>query len=264
MNLAPGDKIEVRGVSHYFADPKSRTTSAAILDIDLSVKPSEFVSIVGPSGCGKTTLLNMIAGVLRPSAGEVSVNGRAVNGLRPDLIGYMFARDGLLPWRTVRENVRLGLEFGHHRDADKRSSSLVSMVGLSGFEDHLPHQLSQGMRQRVALARSLARDPEILLMDEPFGALDAQTRVLVQNEFIRIWESDQKTVLLVTHDLVEALALSDRVIVMTARPGAIKAVHKIDLPRPRIVDELQDSPEFRELHARVWHDLKYEALRGAV
>jgi NitT/TauT family transport system ATP-binding protein len=255
------EKISIRGVTHRFRDPRGEGEITALMDIDLAVGDREFVSIVGPSGCGKTTLLSMVAGLVKPSSGVVELNGRQVTGVSPGEVGYMFARDTLLPWRTVTGNVELALELNDHQSGGReRARELVSKVGLERFGDHYPDQLSQGMRQRVALARTLAGDPNVLLMDEPFGALDAQTRVLMQDEFLRIWEASKKTAVFVTHDLVEALALSDRVVLMSSRPGRIKAEVQVNLPRPRVVEELQTNPEFERLHQTLWGQLKEETL----
>jgi NitT/TauT family transport system ATP-binding protein len=252
-------KIAIEGVRHSYFDSRTRSTVEAVSRADLFIQDREFVAIVGPSGCGKTTLLGMIAGLIRPSQGRVAIDGKEVAGLHPRDVGYMFAKDTLLPWRTVLRNVMIGLEFERRENRSERARAFVEMVGLEGFEDHYPDQLSHGMRQRVALARTLAREPQILLMDEPFGALDAQTRVLMQNEFIRIWEARKPTVVFVTHDLSEALALADRVVVFSARPGHIKSEYRVDLPRPRAVDDLQSDARFQALYHDVWQDLKVEA-----
>jgi NitT/TauT family transport system ATP-binding protein len=258
------EKIALRGITHWYRDPRSAKLVHAVESFDLTVADREFISIVGPSGCGKTTLLSMISGLIRPSRGSVVVDGTPVDGLRPGLMGYMFARDSLLPWRKVARNIRLGLEFDKREiDRDRRVQELVATVGLTGFEDHYPDQLSHGMRQRVALARTLAGDPEVLLMDEPFGALDAQTRTLMQEEFVRIWEAHQKTVVFVTHDIDEALALSDRVIVMSARPGRLQAEYVIDFPRPRNIEDLHATPEFQALRRRIWRELRNQVEHGS-
>jgi NitT/TauT family transport system ATP-binding protein len=250
--------IRVARVSHEFSST-GKVRTLAVDDVSIDVANGEFVAIVGPSGCGKTTVLNMIAGLVRPMAGSVSIGGDDVTGIR-DEVGYMFARDGLLPWRSAIDNVGFGLELrgmGEH-ERRARSQKLLELVGLSGFERHLRSELSHGMRQRVALARTLATEPRILLMDEPFGALDAQTRLVVQDAFIRIWESDRKTVVFVTHDIVEAIVMSDRVVVFTGRPGRIKAQFCIDLPRPRSAVDLVYSPAFEQLRADVWNSLRSE------
>jgi NitT/TauT family transport system ATP-binding protein len=259
--------IEIENVRHTYYDPRVRGTVEAISNANLLVYDREFVSIVGPSGCGKTTLLNMVAGLVKPSHGRVAINGKQVSGIHSKGVGYMFARDVLLPWRTVFKNVMLGLEFENKKlenkkETHERARAFINAVGLEGFESHYPDQLSHGMRQRTALARTLIRDPRLLLMDEPFGALDAQTRILMQNEFLRLWETHQSTVLFVTHDLVEALALSDRVVVFSHAPGRIKSEYTVALPRPRRVDELQSNAEFQTLYSRVWQDLKVETREG--
>jgi len=258
--LSTTPHITVENIRHWYYDTRTKGVVEAISHAETKIGHREFVSIVGPSGCGKTTLLNMIAGMVVPSQGTLSIDGRRVSGIQPDTIGYMVARDTLLPWRTVIKNVEFALEFGSH-DGDRRKEAeeFVSLVGLDGFEDHYPDQLSHGMRQRAALARTLVGRPKVLLMDEPFGALDAQTRLLMQNEFVHLWEARQTTVVFVTHDLIEAMAMSDRVLVFSARPGRIKADYRVDFPRPRIVDELQDDPAFQALHRNIWGELKVEA-----
>lgn len=254
--------ITVRRVTHDFgrqSDGRSAASMPALENIDLDVPKGQFLSIVGPSGCGKTTLMNMMAGLLQPTAGVITRDGRAAASLARN-VGYMFARPGLLPWRSARANVELGLEFRGVRRKEARSTALELLedVGLSKFENALPAELSQGMRQRVALARVLALDPDYLLMDEPFGALDAQTKQVVQELFVRIWEGTGKTVIFVTHDLMEAAALSDRVIVMTASPGRIKADLMMPFPRPRDLDELRFDPRFQEISHQIWTALRDE------
>ena len=252
-------KIEIQGVQHWYYDQRTKSIIEAISSADVTISDREFVSIVGPSGCGKTTLLNMVAGLIKPSKGRIAIDGKEVTGVHPTDVGYMFARDTLLPWRTVLKNVMIGLEFEGAKNRRERALQIIKDVGLEGFESVYPDALSHGMRQRVALARTLIRDPQIMLMDEPFGALDAQTRILVQNGFLSLWEANQTTVLFITHDLVEALALSDRVLVFSARPGHIKASYTVDLPRPRVVDELQADAAFPALYRDVWQELKVEA-----
>jgi NitT/TauT family transport system ATP-binding protein len=251
-------KIECEGINHWFPGRAGAVTTQAIVDTNLGVQPREFVSIVGPSGCGKTTLLNMMAGLIRPTSGRILIDGDEVTCPRPDEIGYMFARNTLLPWRTVAKNVELGLEFDRIKARREQARDFLAVVGLEDFARHYPDQLSQGMRQRVALACTLVRKPQIILMDEPFGALDAQTRTLIQNEFLRLWEAHQSTVVLVTHDLVEALALSDRVIIFSASPGSIVAQYEVNLQRPRRVDELQIDPAFQSLYREIWDHLRVE------
>lgn len=254
--------IEIDNVEHWFEDSRTARLIHAVKKADIAIQPGEFVSIVGPSGCGKTTLLNIVSGLAKPTKGAVRVNGAPVTGVQPNLIGYMFARDTLLPWRTTLENVQFGLRASRVDDMRRHALRFIELVHLNGFENAYPDQLSHGMRQRAALARTLAASPEILLMDEPFGALDAQTKLLMEEEFLRIWEADKKTVLFVTHDLVEAITLADRVLVFSARPCAIKAEYIVDFPRPRNAEELQLDPRFADLVRRVWSDLKSENIRS--
>ncbi|MFQ5849103.1 MAG: ABC transporter ATP-binding protein [Candidatus Binatia bacterium] len=244
--------------------PRNRDPVTALKDFGIEVSRGEFVSIVGPSGCGKSTFLNVLLGLLRPDRGVMEIGGKKITG--PGLERAMvFQEFGLLPWRTVLSNVELGLELKGVLASirHKRAMELIDMVGLGGFEGHYPHELSGGMKQRVGLARALATDPEVLLMDEPFAALDAQTRDLMQAELLQIWDKAKKTVLFVTHSIEEAAYLADRVIVMTARPGTTKSIVKIDLPRPRDY-EMRLSPEFNEIKLRIWTTLKEElaAKRG--
>jgi NitT/TauT family transport system ATP-binding protein len=252
------EHIVCRNISHHFISPGSRRPIEALHSINLSFDKGEFVAIVGPSGCGKTTLLNMLAGLVTPAAGQILIDGKPSRGIARGQLGYMFARDTLLPWRNVQKNVELALEFTKVRDRSARARDLIAAVGLSGFESHYPHQLSQGMRQRVTLARTLLRDPQYLLMDEPFGALDAQTRVKVQGEFLRLWGDRASTIVLVTHDISEAVTLADRVIVFSARPGRVKLDMRISLCRPRHVDDLQSSSEFRDYFQAIWQELRDE------
>ena len=230
--------IAISGVTKTF-QRRGGGTHLAVDAIDLSVAEGEFVSILGPSGCGKSTLLYIVGGFVPPSSGSVSVSGRPVTGPGPDR-GPVFQEFALFPWKTVLGNVAYGLrEAGlGKRDAESRAEALIARVGLKGYEGFYPKELSGGMKQRVAIARTLAYDPAILLMDEPFGALDAHTRIRLQNELLALWERDRKTVLFVTHAVDEAVFLSDRVVVMTRQPGRIKAVVDVDLPRPRLRDEL--------------------------
>jgi NitT/TauT family transport system ATP-binding protein len=251
------DKVALEGVSLRFG---SRDQGhLAVRDVELRLADGEFLSIVGPSGCGKSTLLKMVAGLLRPSSGRVLLDGQPVDGV-PTHVGLVFQNDALLPWRTVADNVRfpLSLKGGGKREQQARVDELLGMVGLSEFADFFPRQLSGGMRKRVALARTLAHDPEVLLMDEPFGPLDAQTRIRLGGEFLDLWESVGKSVMFVTHDVEEAIALSDRVVVMSAAPGHIKADFRIDLPRPRDFYEIRFDERFKELHREIWHELAAE------
>jgi NitT/TauT family transport system ATP-binding protein len=254
--------IEIDNVEHWFRDDRSGRHVHAVARTSFSVRDGEFVSVVGPSGCGKTTLLNIVSGLARQTRGNVRVRGKEVSGVQSNLVGYMFARDTLLPWRTAQSNVEFGLDALPAQEKKQRAQQYMHLVGLAGFEHAYPDQLSHGMRQRVALARTLAANPSILLMDEPFGALDAQTKLLMEEEVLKIWEANQKTVMFVTHDLVEALMLSDRVIVLSARPCRIKAEYRVEFPRPRDAEEMQANVEFSSLVRQVWHDLKGENIRG--
>lgn len=238
--------------------PKDREPVTALKDFNIDLAKGEFVSIVGPSGCGKSTFLNVLLGLLRPDNGEMQIGGKKIQGPGTER-AMVFQEFGLLPWRTVLSNVELGLELkGVAVNVRRpRSLELIEMVGLQGFEGHYPHELSGGMKQRVGLARALATDPEVLLMDEPFAALDAQTRDLMQAELLQIWEKDKKTVLFVTHSIEEAAYLSDRVVVMTARPGKTKRIIKIHLPRPRDY-EMRLSREFNDIKLDIWNSLKEE------
>ena len=236
----------------------------AIRDTTLRVAPGEFVSVVGPTGCGKSTLLNVAAGLLQPSAGATSVFGEALSGLNRKA-GYLFQSEALMPWRTALANVTAGLEFRgvETGEARRRAEGWLERVGLAGFGDRYPHQLSGGMRKRTALAQMLILDPPILLMDEPFSALDIQTRQLMENELLELWSANRKSVIFITHDLEEAISLSDRVVVLSAGPATHPiGQFDIDLPRPRDVSEIRMVPRFIELHDRIWHSMKEEVLKG--
>jgi NitT/TauT family transport system ATP-binding protein len=238
----------------------------AVKDTTIAVAAGEFVSVVGPTGCGKSTLLNVAAGLLQPSSGDVVVLGQALSGINRRA-GYMFQAESLMPWRSALDNVLAGLQFAgaNPADADRRARDWLDRVGLTGFETRYPHELSGGMRKRVALAQMLILDPELLLMDEPFSALDVQTRQLMENELLELWSANRKSVLFITHDLEEAIALSDRVIVLSAGP-ATRPIGEfaIDLPRPRDVNEIRLTPRFVELHTKIWHAMKDEVLKGYV
>jgi len=250
--------ISIEAVTHHFDSGGNRVL--AVDDVSLDIPGGQFVSVVGPSGCGKTTVMNMVAGLVRPTQGTVKIQGALRTGTGRD-IGYMFARDGLLPWRTARQNIELGLEFRRMRAAERhaKSTALLAKVGLARFGDYYPKQLSQGMRQRVAVARTLALDPRVFLLDEPFAALDAQTRVTLQNEFLHLWESFGNTVMFVTHDLDEAIALGDRVVVFSGRPGRIKLDIEVNLPRPRDVATIRFDEEFRRLSRVIWDAMEHDS-----
>jgi NitT/TauT family transport system ATP-binding protein len=254
--------IDVDGLFHHYpADDGSMRP--AILDVTFHAETAEFIAVVGPSGCGKTTLLNVLAGLERTQRGTVLIGGKAPSAGRHD-VGYMLARDCLLPWNRAIDNAALGLEMqGVGREERRqRAMETLQQVGLAGFEQSYPAQLSQGMRQRVALARLFSAEPEFALLDEPFSALDAQSRVIVQDAFLKIWERRRSTVVLITHDLSEAITLADRVIVMSARPGRIKAIHTVDLPRPRSAADLRGDPRFHSIYERIWADLQGEVYRA--
>jgi NitT/TauT family transport system ATP-binding protein len=251
-------------VTCTFAGRGAAPSYTAVRSVTLAVQPGEFVAVVGPTGCGKSTLLNVGAGLLAPSAGRVLVDGVPLAGLNARA-GYMFQADALMPWRTTLANVTAGLEFhGVARaEAEARAREWLVRVGLAGFEDRYPHQLSGGMRKRVALAQMLILDPEILLMDEPFSALDVQTRQLMENELLALWSVDRKSVLFITHDLEEAISLSDRVVVLSAGPATRPlGEFPVDLPRPRDVAEIRMTPRFVELHEAIWKVLRSEVLKG--
>ena len=251
-----GTDIIVEGVSHAFANGV-----AAIDQMSFGVAPGEFVVVVGPSGCGKTTIENIIAGIVRLQSGNVLVAGKSPRAGRED-VAYMFAQDALLPWRRVIDNVVFGLEVrgrgGVAGETRERARDILSAVGLAGFERAYPRQLSHGMRQRVALARTFLMPSPLLLMDEPFGALDAHTKLMLEQELLRLWESSERTVLFITHDLAEAVLLADRILVCTARPGRIKSTIEVDLERPRRIAELQGNPRYHELLQVVWKELETE------
>lgn len=236
----------------------------AVKDVSLHIADGEFVSIVGPTGCGKSTILNLVAGLLSPTSGHVSIFGTRLTGLNRQA-GYLFQADAIMPWRTALENVAAGLEIqgvatGVRR---QRAREWLNRVGLRGKDDFYPHQLSGGMRRRVALAQMLIVDPKILLMDEPFSALDIQTRLLMENELLDLWNADRKSVIFITHDLEEAISMSDRVVLLSAGPATHPiGEYVIDLPRPRDVSEIRLTPRFLELHSMIWDAMRDEVLKG--
>ena len=262
---APAPALALEHITCTFvsrADPSQRYT--AVRDTTLVVAPGEFVAVVGPTGCGKSTLLNVAAGLLQPSAGSVRVFGEPLRGIN-GRAGYLFQADALMPWRSAFQNIVAGLEFrGLPRDAARaQGADWLKRVGLGDFGDRYPHQLSGGMRKRVALAQTLVLNPPILLMDEPFSALDVQTRQLMENELLELWSADRKSVVFITHDLEEAIALADRVVVLSSGPGTRPiGDYVINLPRPRDVSEIRLLPRFIELHGLIWHAMKGEVLRG--
>jgi len=262
MNMAMATpKLEVTNLSKSYAAKDGGNTT--VLDnIDLQVPTGQFVCIVGASGCGKTTFVKMIDGLTSITSGRIEVDGKAVTEPGPER-GFVFQNDSLFPWRTVRDNVLFGLEMQGKPRADsiRDSQEMIKLVGLAGYGDYYPHELSGGMRQRVNLARALAMDPDILMMDEPFAALDAQTREIMQRELLKIWEVRKKTVLFITHQIDEAVYLADRVLVFGARPGRIKADIPIDFARPRSL-HLKRTPEFIELTDRIWNLIEEEVVRG--
>jgi NitT/TauT family transport system ATP-binding protein len=245
-------------------DGASGPAYEAVAPTSLAVGESEFVAIVGPTGCGKSTLLNAAAGLLRPASGSVSVFGQPLAGINGKA-GYLFQQDALMPWKTARDNVAIALEVADRPRAEalEKAQAWLTRVGLAAFADRYPHQLSGGQRKRVGLAQVLIRNPKILLMDEPFGPLDAQTRIIMGGLLLDLWASDRKAVMFVTHDLEEAIALADRVVIMSAGPRArIIGTHAIDLPRPRDVAEIRLEPRFHALHKAIWGQLRAEVLKA--
>ena len=257
--------LSLTGITCTFISRDERSQRyTAVRDVTLDVAPGEFVSVVGPTGCGKSTLLNVAAGLLEPSSGTVQVFGEPLVGINKRA-GYMFQTDALMPWRSARANVMAGLEFrgAGTEEAGARADEWLKRVGLGGFGDRYPHQLSGGMRKRTALAQTLVLDPDIILMDEPFSALDVQTRQLMENEVLELWAAKRKAVLFITHDLDEAIAMSDRVVVLSAGPASHPiGEFPIDLPRPRDVAEVRITPRFIDLHKAIWDVLREEVLKG--
>src|SRR3954470_10998482 len=256
--------LEFQDITVTFRSREGGERYTAVANTTMQVGAGEFVSVVGPTGCGKSTLLNIGAGLLAPSGGEVRVFGEPLQGINRRA-GYMFQSEALMPWRSALDNVMVGLQSRGVAEADARAqaNAWLAPVGLAGFGDRYPHQLSGGMRKRTALAQTLALDPDIILMDEPFSALDVQTRQLMENEVLDLWAAKRRAVLFITHDLDEAIAMSDRVIVLSAGP-ATRPIGEfaIDLPRPRDVAEVRADPAFVALHGRIWSVLREEVLKG--
>jgi NitT/TauT family transport system ATP-binding protein len=252
--------IELDRVTKRFVSPTGKSFTA-LRDLDLTVAAGEFVAVVGPTGCGKSTTLALISGLEPPSLGTVRVFGEPVKSVGRS-VGYVFQRDAVFPWKNVLENVAMGPRFrgADTEKANTEARDWIARVGLSGFERYYPHQLSGGMRKRVALAQTLINQPRVLLMDEPFSALDVQTRALMENELLDLWASTGASVVFVTHDLEEAIGLADRVVVITAGPGTVKGTYRVDLPRPRNIAEVRFQPRFIEIYEEVWKDLRDEVL----
>ncbi len=257
---AMSSAIRLRGVSKIYTP--GETQVRAIENVSLEIRGDSFVSLIGPSGCGKSTILKLLAGLTRPSAGAIEFWGKPIDGINKQ-IGYVTQDHNLYPWLTLQENVEFPLlARGIAREARQhQAGDLISMVGLAGFENAYPYELSGGMQKRGSIIRTLIYDPEVILMDEPFGPLDAQTRLVMQQELLDLWARKRKTILFVTHDLTEAITLSDRVVVMTRRPGRIKGIFDIPLPRPRDVFTIHESPEFYDIYRRIWHSFRDEIRR---
>ncbi|HEV7207113.1 MAG TPA: ABC transporter ATP-binding protein [Mycobacteriales bacterium] len=256
-------RIEISALTKRFLTPKGEPFTA-IRDVTFTVEPGQFCAIVGPTGCGKSTTLGQISGLEQPSAGSVKVGGREVRGITEG-VSFMFQSDALFPWKTVLANVMVGPTLGGmaKKSAIALARDWLRRVGLTGFEDRYPHQLSGGMRKRVAMAAALINEPKILLMDEPFGALDVQTKSIMQTELLGLWEQTRPSVVFITHDLDEAVALADQVLIMTSGPGSIKHSFAIDLPRPRgEVQQIRHEPRFLELQNQIWASLKDEVDRA--
>ncbi|WP_159351262.1 ABC transporter ATP-binding protein [Roseomonas harenae] len=251
--------VQVRDLEHTY-DASGRTTKA-LEGIQLDIAPGRFVVIVGPSGCGKSSLLMMMTGLLRPSSGTILCGGRPMTEPDPDVVGVVFQEASLYPWLTAQDNVEFPLSLRRMPKAEraKRARDRLALVGLNGFEDRYPHELSGGMKQRVSIARGLVQDPPILMLDEPFAALDEQTRISMGDELLRIWERTGKTVIFVTHSLTEAAYLADEIIVMSARPGRIIDRIEVDLPRPRTY-EMMSTPRFAELRERIWSQIRTQVV----
>jgi sulfonate transport system ATP-binding protein len=256
-------RIAVKNLSKSFQ--LAGSAIEAVRDVSFSVRRGEFVALLGPSGSGKSTILNMIATLVKPSGGQILIDGRAViaGKATPD-VGYVFQRDTLFPWRTVVDNIGYGLQLAGVPDAERseRVAACVAQAGLRGFEQAYPSALSGGMRQRAALMRTLVVEPQILLMDEPFGALDTHTKIDMHEVLLRIWDREQQTVLFVTHDLGEALTLADRIVLFSARPGQVKDMFEVDIARPRDAVKVRETPRYAELFQHIWHSLGEEFVKG--
>ena len=257
------ERIAVRNLSKSFQ--LAGTAIEAVRDVSFSVRRGEFVALLGPSGSGKSTILNMIATLVKPSSGEILIDGKPViaGKATPD-VGYVFQRDTLFPWRSVADNIGYGLQLAGIPDAERkeRVAACVAQAGLRGFEQAYPSALSGGMRQRAALMRTLVVEPQVLLMDEPFGALDTHTKIDMHEVLLRIWDREQQTVLFVTHDLGEALTLADRIILFSARPGQVKDMFEVDIARPRDAVKVRETPRYAELFQHIWHSLGEEFVKG--
>lgn len=254
----PNPMVSIEGMTMAFGD------FVAVRDVDIRVGDGEFLAIVGPTGCGKSTILNAVAGLLAPAAGGVSIDGRPVAGIQ-NSVGYLFQQDALLPWKTALENVELGLRFRGIgvTERGRQARDWLAKVGLAGFEHRYPHQLSGGQRKRVQMAQALIVEPKVILMDEPFSALDIHTRHLMQNELLRLWQEDRRSVILITHDLEEAIALGDRVVVLASGPGSrVVESFRVPLERPRNVAEIKLDPRFTDLYRDIWACLRGEVEKS--
>jgi NitT/TauT family transport system ATP-binding protein len=256
-------RIDVRALSKSFQ--LAGTAIEAVRDVSFSVRRGEFVALLGPSGSGKSTVLNMIATLVKPSSGQILIDGApVVAGKATPNVGYVFQRDTLFPWRSVVDNIGYGLQLAGVAEAERKAriAACVAQAGLQGFEQAYPSALSGGMRQRAALMRTLVVEPQVLLMDEPFGALDTHTKIDMHDVLLRIWDREQQTVLFVTHDLGEALTLADRIILFSARPGRIKDIFEVDFARPRDAVKVRETPRYAKLFQHIWHSLGEEFIKG--
>jgi NitT/TauT family transport system ATP-binding protein len=261
--MASGAVLEARNVYKVFVVRSGRARTA-LRNVELTVRRGEFVCLIGPSGCGKSTVLNMFAGLIAPSDGVILHDGREVRGVNTR-VGYVTQDDNLLPWRSALANVELALECKGVGKAERRERAMdyLARVGLEGYEQLYPHELSGGMRKRVSIVRTLVDDSvDVILMDEPFGPLDAQTRLILQDELLRLWQGTGRTVIFVTHDIVEAIALGDRIAIFTSMPGAIKDIREVRLPRPRDVFHIHETPGFSDIYDGIWNDLREEILKA--